>query len=231
MRYLKLHLPTDHFILSDADGKTHLYLPATGPTPNFEEITLEDQIDWTKQWSAETIEIDLSQYGVTQKLRLIAGPGFGDLSHPTTRLTLQLMAPYIKNKDVLDIGCGSGILSLAASLMHAKTVYGLDIDPDALHHAQENASLNHLDTHFTQPKTFTNQLHNIPVILMNMIRTEQTTAWNSLPQLHQTPAIWITSGILATEKKRYLKECTLRKWTLIKEIQEDKWMGFVFRLS
>ena len=77
-----------------------------------------------------------------EALKLKPGPGFGDLSHPSTRLVLKLMAKRIEGKAVLDVGCGSGILALAALSMGAASVCGIDIDQEALMHAEVNARLN-----------------------------------------------------------------------------------------
>ncbi len=65
---------------------------------------------------------------------------------------------------------------------------------------------------------------------MNMIRTQQSEAWAALPEQHRKSALWVTSGVLATEKKRYLTECCQRGWLLLKEQQEEQWLGFVFRM-
>jgi ribosomal protein L11 methyltransferase len=242
---------TDCFALEQPDGSTSLYLPLTSPTEaeqllsanpsfvSFEPVELKDYIDWGVQWSTHSpdfqdyrLEIDLSKYTGTLEtyphLYLEAGPGFGDLSHPTTRLTLAMIGPHVKGKQVIDIGCGSGILTLAALLLGAKTAFGLDIDPEALSHAVTNARLNHLENkaHFEKPEKFEFTLSENPVILMNMIRTEQQQAWASLPSLHPLKATWITSGILIAERDLYLDECLKRGWTLIEERQEGDWMAF-----
>lgn len=78
-------------------------------------------------------------------IELIPGAGFGDLSHPTTGLILELMAKHVQNQRVVDIGSGSGILSLAAKKLGAKEVFGIDIEINAVFHARENARINQLD--------------------------------------------------------------------------------------
>ncbi len=78
-------------------------------------------------------------------LLLKPGPGFGDLSHPTTSLMLKLMKLNLASMQagaVLDVGSGSGILALAASLLGSGDVAGIDIDREANRHARKNARLN-----------------------------------------------------------------------------------------
>lgn len=76
-------------------------------------------------------------------MRLDPGMAFGTGSHATTRMCLELMD--VKGKDVIDVGCGSGILGIAAKICGAKSVYMCDIDEQAVEFARQNASLNHVD--------------------------------------------------------------------------------------
>jgi len=76
---------------------------------------------------------------------LILDPGlaFGTGSHPTTRLCLAWLESHLRGgEEVLDYGCGSGILGIAAALLGARGVYAVDIDPQALRATRENALRN-----------------------------------------------------------------------------------------
>ena len=95
-------------------------------------------IDWGVEWNAFSpyfqdglAQIPLSDFlpSSEENLTLVPGPGFGDLSHPTTLLSLKLLAELAPNQTLIDLGCGSGILGLAALKWGAHFVYGLDIDP------------------------------------------------------------------------------------------------------
>jgi len=190
------------------------------------------EIDWTEQWKAHApgydngfLTIPIEGYG---NVRLRPGPGFGDLSHPSTRLVLQMMPEIIPGRPVVDVGCGSGVLSLCAVAMGAKEVFGIDISPEALQHAIENKALNEMEgVTFSFPDEILFVPDN-PVILMNMIQSEQVVAWESLSQLHPIQATLITSGILSCDKEKYLDLAEKWAWTLRKEVEEDGWAGFVF---
>jgi ribosomal protein L11 methyltransferase len=83
-------------------------------------------------------------------IKIDPGMAFGTGTHPTTQLCLELMEGYFdqseidnrKSKIVIDIGCGSGILSIAALKLGAITALGVDIDPESIVNSRENANVN-----------------------------------------------------------------------------------------
>ena len=88
-------------------------------------------------------------------LELDPGLAFGTGSHPTTRLCMEwLEAHPAQGGSVLDYGCGSGILAMVAQKTGAGEVIGVDIDPQAIASAEENAARNHCDIAFYVPDTF-----------------------------------------------------------------------------
>lgn len=194
-----------------------------------------DQINWHAQWGttpeSPAIFIDLKQYShlSIEGLTMLPGPGFGDLSHPTTRLVLQMMAPLVQGKWVIDMGSGSGILSLAALKLGAVGACGIDIDPAAIEHAKQNARMNCLEQlcHFQLPTHPLSIPEGVDVVLvMNMIHSEQKIAWESMPLLHSLPMICLTSGILSSEIDLYHSICQSRGWQHLKTFYEAPWCGF-----
>ncbi|MFI0435682.1 MAG: 50S ribosomal protein L11 methyltransferase [Parachlamydiaceae bacterium] len=199
-------------------------------------------IDWEAQWAAHghhfqegCVNIDLDPSKISgPTLRLQPGSGFGDLSHPTTRLIMDGLKEHLTDQVVIDIGCGSGILTLAAAAMGAPAAFGIDIDPQAIQHSRENALLNQLEmtAHFTLPSDFKWNRQPDPVlILMNMIRTEQLIAWSSLSLLHDQPGEIITSGIRVEERSLYLNQVSNWNWTLLSETEEMGWLAFHFAMN
>ena len=181
-------------------------------------------IDWHEQWAqfAEGFRDGYAHIQVGSKvLRLAPGPGFGDLSHPTTRLMLQLMQGRVAGQRILDVGCGSGILTLASVLLGAESAIGIDIDLEALIHARENNKLNGLKARFA---TAVPQNASYDVALMNMILSEQQ-------MVKRPPAkTWITSGILVRQKAQYLKVSAEWGWRPIGEARQGEWLGLVFEM-
>jgi ribosomal protein L11 methyltransferase len=200
------------------------------------------EIDWTSQWIEYgrnfydgLVHVDLSEFSAQVEqpsiLKLEPGPGFGDLSHPTTRLVLKMLGQIPKLNYVIDIGSGSGILALAAAALGALLVDGIDIDPAAIEHAKQNSRLNCLENKvtFSLPNQYTIPSHwDSAVILMNMIWTEQIVAWKSLEQIHHLKGDILVSGLLLEDRGLYLEQAAKWGWFLKSEFQEENWLGLFF---
>ncbi len=132
-------------------------------TPAFRVTTVEDE-DWVRstQSQFEPIPITDTLWIVPSwcvppdpaaiNISIDPGLAFGTGSHPTTRLMLRWLAGALSTADsVLDYGCGSGILAVVAARLGARRVIGVDIDPQALAAAEENAAKNKVDVHFFTP--------------------------------------------------------------------------------
>ena len=115
--------------------------------------------DWADKWKAyfkptpvgnrlfiRPTWIDDYDAGDRAILNIEPGAAFGTGTHDTTRLCLEVLDEIVTNEDtVLDIGCGSGILAIAAMLLGAEKGFGVDIDPVAVKTATENGKMNGID--------------------------------------------------------------------------------------
>ncbi len=195
---------------------------------------LDEDIDWQQQWELfcpyfvdGMCKIPLSDFSAKNLKHLLLSPGagFGDLSHKTTCLMMELMSLYVEDKIVADLGCGSGVLGLFALQLGAKKVYGIDIDPKALEHTKENARLNDLED-----KIFVGL--NLPekvfpdILLLNMTWDEQKQALSSFPV--DKCGLWIVSGILEEQEKGYLLFMKQFSLKLEKIMRREGWLGFIF---
>lgn len=102
----------------------------------FEPIQITQRLQISPSWSALKVESEIN-------IMLDPGLAFGTGSHPTTQLCLQWLEHHVKTgQTVIDYGCGSGILAIAAAKFGAGNVVAIDIDEDALESTQYNAKRN-----------------------------------------------------------------------------------------
>ena len=170
------------------------------PLPAHERLEIHDQ-DWVRATQAqfEPIRIVEGLWVVPSwsepidpaalNLRLDPGLAFGTGSHPTTRLCLAWLAQAdLRRRSVLDYGCGSGILAIAAAKLGARDVVGTDIDPNAISAAAENARRNGVGVRWAMPEALmparfdvvvANILAN-PLILLAPALAERVNAGGAL---------------------------------------------------
>lgn len=140
--------------------------------PNFKLEQLEDK-DWEREWMDNFHPIKFGQRlwvcpswrdipdPTAVNVMLDPGLAFGTGTHPTTALCMQWLDATIKpEQTVVDFGCGSGILGIAALKLGAKRVIGVDIDPQAIEASTANAKRNNVEGQIElylpkdQPKDF-----------------------------------------------------------------------------
>lgn len=121
------------------------------------EVSELPKQNWNKQWEENYPSVFIDNFcqvipsfrqpepGYTYHLIIDPKMSFGTGNHSTTRLMIRLMAKLsLASKEVLDMGCGTGILGVLALKMGAKNVLGIDIDEWSKENAEENARLNHV---------------------------------------------------------------------------------------
>ena len=152
------------FARADDIAKVVASLCAAGrPLPPHEISEVADQ-DWVRATQAQFGPIRIAERmwivpswcdpvdATAINLALDPGLAFGTGSHPTTRLCLRwLVRELTGGESVLDYGCGSGILAIAACRLGAARVVGTDIDPQAIEASEANARRNRVTAKFTSP--------------------------------------------------------------------------------
>ena len=128
------------------------------PVPGIQSIrTVADQ-DWVRLTQSQFDPIEIGDRLVItpswhdtapgNRIPIVLDPGlaFGTGSHPTTRLCLQWLEQHlIAGASLIDYGCGSGILAIAAAKLGASAVTAIDIDPQALRASRDNAAINRVE--------------------------------------------------------------------------------------
>lgn len=113
----------------------------------FDPIPISERLWIVPSWHTASTE------GGRINIELDPGLAFGTGSHPTTRLCLRWLEAHVRpGLSVLDYGCGSGILAIAARKLGAGTTVGIDIDPQAVQAAQANAERNGVEARFVLPE-------------------------------------------------------------------------------
>lgn len=107
----------------------------------------------------------------TGALAVIIDPGgaFGTGAHPTTRLCLELLLE-LEPSSFVDLGCGSGVLAIAAAKLGFEPVHALDVEEAAVSAVQENARANEVVVHAAQADVLTDALPDAAVAAMNVTR-------------------------------------------------------------
>ncbi len=160
-------------------------------------------------------------------LRLDPGLAFGTGTHPTTRLCLQWIAENdLSNKTVVDFGCGSGILAIAACLCGAKKVICTDIDPQALEATANNAKDNKVEKKIKLYLPEDMPKIKADVVLANILSGPLCKLSETINGLCKDTAQLVLSGILA-EQQETVAQCYEKQFDKLKITQDDDWVRIV----
>ncbi len=166
-------------------------------------------------------------------LHLEPGLAFGTGTHETTRLCLELLEKYITpGVDFLDMGCGSGILSVAALLLGAKSAVGVDIDPLAVKTAQENAQTNGVADRFTGicGNLAEKVTGKFQVVAANIVADVVILLSKDAPRFLTPDSTYIVSGIIDTREQDVLNALE-PTFQVIERREEKGWVAMALKLK
>ncbi len=134
-------------------------------------------------------------------INIVLDPGlaFGTGSHPTTSLCLEWLTQQKAMPSVLDYGCGSGILAIAAKKLGAESVVGVDIDDQAIIASDYNARQNKVDIEFFNANAFTHRAFD--VVVANILSSALMVLAPALAKYCKTGGKIALSGILESQKE------------------------------
>jgi len=138
-------------------------------------------------------------FGADVELVIDPGQAFGTGAHATTRLCLELMLSIPASGPFLDLGCGSGVLAIAAARLGFSPVLAVDFDPVAVEAAAENARVNGVEIDVRRHDLRTDPVLTAPTVAANLLRP-LLLAWKGrLEGVDESPERVIASGLLVDE--------------------------------
>ncbi len=163
------------------------------------------------------------------------GLAFGSGGHDTTRLCLETLEKHIApDTELLDIGCGSGILGIAGLLLGAKNATGVDIDELAVKTAIENGRMNG----FSEPKftvlqgNLTDKVHGkYDVVVANIVADIIVMFTENVGQFLKEDGLYITSGIIDTREQDVLDAFEKYGFEVVGRHESCGWLCFETRLK
>jgi ribosomal protein L11 methyltransferase len=160
------------------------------------------------------------------------GMAFGTGEHDTTRLMLEAMESYIKGGEkVLDVGCGSGILSIAALLFGAKSTLGVDIDSLAVKTAIENGHINGFCP--PQYKVIHGNLVDsvdglFDIVVANIVADAIIMLSSEIRPFLKQDGVLIVSGIIEPRESQVKAALSNNGFKLIERRQSGGWLALVY---
>lgn len=178
---------------------------------------------WVKpSWNEDPIPAGLTTLNIDPRL------AFGTGMHPTTRLCLEWLGSHpLSGKTVMDFGCGSGILAIAAGCVGACQIAGLDIDPQALIATSQNASLNQLPIQTLLAENTPDQTFD--VVVTNILANPLIEPSATLIDLIQLGGHIVTAGLLHEQSDQV--KAAYPSIVFDEDISKDEWTRLSGRRS
>jgi ribosomal protein L11 methyltransferase len=206
--------------VEELDGAFAVY--AEEPPVGFDVVETGDVPDgWEDGWRSFHHGIQVGRFWVGPPWETIVidpGRAFGTGAHPTTRLTLELLQE-LQPGSLLDIGCGSGVLSIAAAKRGFDPVIGIDVDEAAVEATLGNARTNGVEVQAQLADAFVDELPRTDVALANVALD---VVERLLPRI--SSATVITSGYLARDRPQ------VEGWTFTARREGDGWAADLLTL-
>ena len=214
-------------------------------------LTMENVADedWENNWKQfyKPMEIgerllvvpEWEQSGETERVKLILNPGltFGTGSHATTRLCLTALDKLIQGGEkVLDLGCGSGILSIAALRLGAERAYACDVDPTCVGVAYENAALNGVERDrytvragdVTADRELAREFGgDYDVVVANIVADVIIALAPKVRPLLKDGGVFLCSGIIDDRAAEVKQKLIDAGWSVDEERSSEGWFSYL----
>lgn len=203
-----------------------------------------EDMDWANEWKKyyepfyignilikpSWIDIDESDHTVVE---INPGMAFGTGLHETTNLCIeQLQELNLIDKIVLDIGCGSGILSVVSSKLGAKEVFATDIDPLAIKATLENANLNKISNiNAVKGSLLDNVDKKYDVVVANILLNVLDILIPDLPKALKKDGVFICSGLINSQKDNIVNTLEKNNLEIVEVSEKGEWISIISRFK
>lgn len=212
---------------------------------DLKSLTVADQ-DWLAEWKKgyEPIAIgerllitpswkrDEAQAGERIMIQIDPGMAFGTGTHETTRGCLELLEKYWHGGALLDVGTGTGILAMAAfKLVPGSRVVGIDIDPEAIAVAEENAEINGVagDIELEVNKLSSFHGQEFDLVLANLTADVIVPLASDFAQVIKPQGTLIVSGILREQEEEVHLTLSQQRFEIIETKPDHEWITMAMR--
>lgn len=224
-------------------------LPSFGLNIGDGLIELEEinQQDWENAWKQYYKPIKVSDKIVIKPtweayeakedeliIELDPGMAFGTGTHETTNMCIQALERYLKKDDlVLDIGCGSGILSIAAAKLGAKSVVGVDLDPMAVRVAKENTQQNNMAglVEIRQGNLTDVVKEKSNIVVANIIADIIIKLADDVADFMKEDGLFISSGIIMPRLEDVKTAIESKGFTILEVNTQGEWSCIIAKVS
>ena len=208
-----------------------------------------DDADWENNWKQFYKPMEIGERLIVipewesakthGRIPLILNPGltFGTGSHATTRLCLTALEKHVTDgQRVLDLGCGSGILSIAALLLGAEHAFACDIDEKCVDVAYENAALNGIgrDRYMVRwgdvlsDRQLQKEMGDkYDIIVANIVSDVISGLAPQVRPFLKDGGLFLTSGIIDTRAEEVAEKLRQNGWEIVEERSSEGWFSFL----
>ncbi len=217
------------------------------PKPSYKPI---QETNWMEAWKQHYHPVEIGERLLvlpawvdipeTERIWLKIDPGmaFGTGTHPTTQLSLALLEKYLQpGQTMLDIGCGSGILSVAAVKLGAAAAYGVDVDTKAVDISVQTAAENGVHEHIgfasgsvSEVKTGSLPVSSAPIVVANILTHILIRLLDDgMADLVEPGGVLLLSGILEERLEDMQDALDKHQLEIIEKLTIDDWVGLAVR--
>ncbi|HAB61955.1 MAG TPA: 50S ribosomal protein L11 methyltransferase [Lachnospiraceae bacterium] len=215
-------------------------------------VSVTEDKDWINNWKqywkpfrvADDIIIKPTWETLEEKkendlvIEIDPGTAFGTGSHETTKLCIQGLRKYITDETVLlDVGSGSGILSIIGLKLGAKSALGTDIDPNAIHAMYENAEVNGITEeevvvkigNIIDDQTLQEEvgMEKYDIVVANILADVIIPLSAEIGKHLKKDGLYITSGIINMKRDEVKEAIEKNGFTIVEENEMREWVSFV----